>query len=271
MKVAHPIIDGSSGHLRDFIGFEKHMAQIRAKRGDSVPEAWYDHPFYYEICLEQEKMRQSGETLRFPSYVTKKDYEFEIVGKFLEPIKTTDIRTAIEHVARKMQFCIFNDASCRDFQARDMMLPLGVSNSKGIADKSFGPFCAYGHELHMDKNGVFDIWMQMWINGELYTDTNFNTIYFYDPRTGEKKNWSFAEAIVFMGRMNQGFSEGALIGSGTVGDGSIAEHIGEKNKKGNVIEWLKGSDVICMQVEGLGELKNRIEVIQMPDPLQIYR
>lgn len=209
-------------------------------------------------------MRHSGELLRFPSYVQKKDYEFEIVGMFLKPIKTTDKKEAIAHIRDHMVFCIFNDASCRDFQARDMLLPLGVSNSKGIADKSFGPLCLQGGDIPMDENGVFNIPMSLHVNDELRAYTNFNTIYFTHPKTGELKNWSFAEAVVFMGYMNQGFEEGSLIGSGTVGNGSIAEHTDR-------YPWLTDGDRICMHAKGLGDLANVVEIVPMVDPMEIYK
>ncbi|PIR69997.1 MAG: hypothetical protein COU47_01010 [Candidatus Niyogibacteria bacterium CG10_big_fil_rev_8_21_14_0_10_46_36] len=263
MTQVHSILEKTDGYMIDTLGFEEHMAQIRGKKGIPVPGEWYKRPYYYALQIEKDKMRHSGETIRFPSFVQKKDYEFEIIGMFLKPIKTTDRKEAIAHVRDHMIFCIFNDASCRDFQGIDMKLPLGVSNSKGIADKGFGDVCAHGRDLNMDVNGVFHMPMRLKVNGEIRARTNFETIYFKDPETGERKNWSFAEVIVFMGRMNQGFHESMLIGSGTVGNGSIAD-----DKKNH--PWLKEGDTITMEAEGLGSLTNTIEVVDMPDPADIY-
>lgn len=254
----HPAARGTRCFY-DFIGFEKHMSQIREQRGEQVPPSWYDRPYCYVARLEAEKMRKNGETLRFPSFVQKKDYEFEIFGMFLKRVKTPLMSEAFAHVLNDMLFCIGNDGSARDFQAEDSKLPLGISVSKGIADKAFGPVWKYGHQLGIDRNGVFQFGMKLWLNGGLRCDTNFNTIYFGHPITGLTKNWSFAETIAWFGRMDQGFEEGDLIGSGTVGDGCIAEHADAQ-------PWLKHGDEIVMRVEGLGELRNIVEVFDMPDP-----
>ncbi|MBI4068223.1 fumarylacetoacetate hydrolase family protein [Candidatus Kaiserbacteria bacterium] len=247
-------------YLRDTIGFETHMRQIRERRGENVPDAWYRRPYFYALRLELEKMRTSGQTIRFPSFVKKKDYEFELVGIFLQGIKTTDIAEAIDHMGNGgMKFCIMNDCSCRDFQKEDSLLPLGVSNSKGIADKSFGTTCAYGRDLGMDAAGVFCIEMELSVNGRPRCQSHFNSIYFKDPVTSSLRNWSFAETITWFGKMNQGFEVGDLLGSGTIGNGCIAE-------RSDIYPWLKHGDEIVMKVDGLGELRNTVEVIEMPTP-----
>jgi 2-keto-4-pentenoate hydratase/2-oxohepta-3-ene-1,7-dioic acid hydratase in catechol pathway len=258
MRFKHPFMSGSR-YLVDTLGFETHMRQIRERRGAEIPVMWYKRPYFYTLRLEANKMRMSGDSIRFPSYVKKKDYELEIVGMHLKNILTTDIAEAIEHMRNNMFFCIINDASCRDFQAYDMELPLGVSSSKGIADKSFGDVVTLGRNLKMDENGVFDMKMTLEVNGEKRCDSNFNSIYFNDPKTNERKNWSFAEVIVWFGKMNQGFETYDLLGSGTVGNGCIAE-------RSDIYPWLKHGDEIVMRAEGFGELRNTVEVVEMPDP-----
>jgi fumarylacetoacetate (FAA) hydrolase len=252
----------NSAYIIDTLGFEKHMRQIRAQRGDKVPEAWYERPYFYTLMLREGKIRRSHETVYFPSYVKKKDYEFEIAGVFTEPIWTTDVGIAIEYVKTKMLFTIFNDLSARDFQADDMKMPLGVSASKGIPDKSFGPYLAHSTELEFDENGVPDIRTKLSVNGQERVCQNFQDIYFIDPKTNEKKCWGFAQVITWFGKMNQGFDEGWILGSGTVGGGSIAERADE-------LEWLKKGDVIRMEASGLGVLENKVGVIDMSDPRQV--
>jgi len=246
-------------YLRDTIGFETHMRQIRERRGETTPAAWYKRPYFYALRLPLEKMRMNGDTIRFPSFVEKKDYEFELVGIHMSPIQTTNRAEAIHHSKHNMRFCIMNDLSARDFQADDSRLALGVSASKGLADKSFGDTCAFGRDLNMDDNGVFHLGMYLSVNGKLRTRTNFQSIYFSDPETGKTKNWSFAEVIVWFGKMNQGFEAGDLLGSGTVGNGCIAE-------RSDIYPWLKHGDEVAMRVDELGELRNKVEVIEMPSP-----
>src|SRR3989344_1577147 len=254
----HPCAGGTR-YLVDTLGFETHVRQIRERRGVPMPASRYVRPYFYALRLDASKIRNSGETLRFPSFVQKKDYEFELVGKHLLPIKTADLAEAIDHVANHMVFCIMNDASCRDLQDDDTQFPLGVSASKGIADKAFGPVRAYGHDLQMDGNGVFCIEMELVVNGSPRCQSRFNWIYLKDPVTHNLCNWSFAEVITWFGRMNQGFEHGDLLGSGTIGNGCIAERT-------DIYPWLEHGDEIVMRAEGLGELRNTVEVIDMPDP-----
>jgi len=235
-----------------------HVRQIRERLGGKFPDAWYKRPYFYALRLDQKKMRANEETIRFPAYVQKKDYEFEIVGMHLHPIYTTDLEEAIEHVRNNMFFCIMNDASCRDFQADDSKLTLGVSASKGISDKSFGEKVMLGRDLEIDKNGVFQFAMDLRVNDSPRCQSQFGSIYFTDPETGERRNWSFAEVITWFGKINQGFEVGDLLGSGTVGNGCIAE-------RSNIYPWLRHGDEIVMKVEGLGELRNTVEVIKVPN------
>jgi len=261
----------STLYLIDTLGFEKHMRQIRERRGEVVPPIWYKRPSQYGLRLAEDKIKGPGETLFFPSFVSKKDYEFEIVAFFTESLKTSDLREAIEFVKTRMLFTIFNDLSARDFQAEDMKLPLWVGPSKGIADKGFGPVWVPGTALPFDENGVPEMGLRLWVNGALRCESNFQSIYFRDPETGKKKCWGFAQVIAWFGRMNQGFRKGDLLGSGTVGDGCIAEFAEKRDPTGKEVEparypWLKDGDVIRMEAEGLGVLENRIGVIEMPDP-----
>ena len=248
----------NSSYIIDTLGFEKHMRQIRERRGDTVPEAWYKRPYFYTLMLGKEKIRGYSDIVNFPSYVKKKDYEFEIVGIFTEPIQTTSIEEAIEYVITKMFFTIFNDLSARDFQADDMKLPLGVSSSKGIPDKSFGPRRVSGDDLEFDENGIPDIKMRLWVNGDERACQNFRDIYFTDPETDLRKCWGFAQVIEWFGKMNQGFESGWMLGSGTVGGGSIAEFAD--------YPWLKDGDIIRMEASGIGVLENTVGVIDMLDP-----
>ena len=82
-------------YLVDTLGFEKHLRQIRAQRGELVPLIWYKRPAMYGLRLEQEKILGTGDTLEIPQFVEKPDYEFEIIGFFTESIKTCDVVSAI--------------------------------------------------------------------------------------------------------------------------------------------------------------------------------
>jgi 2-keto-4-pentenoate hydratase/2-oxohepta-3-ene-1,7-dioic acid hydratase in catechol pathway len=252
-----------SGKIFDALAFEQHMRQIRGKRNDTVPPEWYERVTGYWGHIEKDKIKGNGDIILYPSFEQKKDYEFEIVGMCLESIKTTNVHEAIEFMKQNMVFTIWNDTSCREFQAYDMKLPLSVAFSKGMADKSFGPKWVPGKDLHMDNNGIFYNDMQLSVNGRIpwdcLTSDNFKSIYFTDPKTGASRAWGFAQIIAWFGRINQGFEAGDLIGSGTIGNGSIADALPQR-------EWLKEGDIIRMWVSGIGTLTNTVGVIEMPDP-----
>lgn len=249
----------ATGVIFDALAFEKHMRQIREKRGDTVPPEWYERVTGYVGRLGSDKIKGNGDTILYPSFEQKKDCEFEIVGMCLEPVQTSNIAEAIEFVRNHMAFTIWNDTSCREFQAYDMKLPLSVAFSKGMADKSFGPRWAYGKELMMDENGIFDMDMYLAINGQVLCRDNFRSIYFTDPHTKLQSAWGFAQIIAWFGKINQGFEEGDLIGSGTIGNGSIMDALPQR-------EWLKEGDTIEMRAKGIGTLTNTVGVIEMPDP-----
>ncbi|MDP3725840.1 MAG: fumarylacetoacetate hydrolase family protein [bacterium] len=237
-------------YLIDTLGFEKHMRQVRARRGDTVPPVWYKRPSMYGLHLERDKIQGTDEILKIPSFVEKPDYEFEIVAFFTESIKTTSITEAIAFVKTKMLFTIMNDMSARDHQAEDMLLPLWVGPSKGILPKSFGPHFVHGSVLNFDENGVPDIPMRLFVNNTPRCDDNFRSIYFNDPETGAKKCWGFAQVITWFGTKNQGFEKGGLLGSGTIGNGSIAENAS--------YSWLQHGDNIKMEAIGIGVLENTV-------------
>ncbi len=241
----------SSRYLVDTLGFEKHMRQIRKQRGDTVPPIWFKRPSMYGLYLPDKKIKENGDVIIIPEFVKKPDYEFEIVGLFSESIKTDNIVEAVTFVKTKMLFTIMNDMSARDLQAEDMQLPLWVGPSKGVLPKIFGPQWVHGSQLHMDENGVPSMNMRLSVNGSLRCDDNFNSIYFRDPETDEKKCWGFAQVIAWFGKRDQGFEEGHLLGSGTIGNGSIAET--------GLYPWLTNGDVIRMEAEHIGILENRIQ------------
>ena len=62
----------------DFLGFEKHVIQIREKRGVQIWPGWYDHASYYIIDLPPEKLFGPGEEVVIPNCVMAADYEFEL-------------------------------------------------------------------------------------------------------------------------------------------------------------------------------------------------
>ena len=253
--------------LIDFLGFETHVKQIRDKRLASVWPGWYNHAAYYIVDISAEKLFGNGEEVSIPEFVKAPDYEFEI-GCYVT--KKALLKTQEEALAFFKDHCyltILNDWSARDVQKIDM-LGLGPANSKFIIGNSIGPKLVAAKALKMDENGVLDMEMTLRINGEERTKTNYNTLYHTHPETQTKSAWSFPRLMAFLGKQNIAVEPGYLLGSGTVGNGCIAEFSAKVDPETNKelepakFGWLKDGDVVSMEVEGIGTLENKVRLKQ---------
>ncbi len=249
----------------DFLGFEKHIIQIRDKRGASVYPGWYDHAAYYVIDLQPEKIFGTGDEVTIPSCVKAGDYEFEIGCYVTEEALLTTKQEALKFFKEKCFLTIVNDWSARDIQRRDME-GLGPTNSKFVIGKSVGPKLIPVKNFEMDDNGVMDLETVLRINGEERSRSNYNSIYHTHPTTGLKHAWSFPRILTFLGQQNISVQPGYLIGSGTIGDGCIAEFSAKIDPQTGAeiapakYGWLKDGDVVLMEVAGIGTLENKVRV-----------
>ena len=129
-------------------------------------------------------------------------------------------------------FTILNDWSARDLQQKEMRVGLGPAKGKDFAT-SIGPVVVTPDEL-----GELRLEMVARVNGEERSRGNLGDMY---------HSW---EAIVAQAGRNTRLLPGDLLGSGTVGTGCILEHGDER--------WLEPGDVIELEIEGLGVLRNRV-------------
>lgn len=251
--------------LLDFLGFEKHVVQIRDKRGTQIWPGWYDHAAYYIVDLPPEKVFGTGEEVTIPSCVKAPDYEFEIACIITEEALITDEKEAVEFFKNKCLLTILNDWSARDIQLKDIQ-GLGPNNSKSIIGKSFGPTIVPAKQFKMDENGALDAEMILTVNGEERNRTNYNTIYHEHPSTKQRAAWTFPRIIAWLGQQNITVHPGYILGSGTVGSGCIAEFTAKMDQTtGKEITpakypWLKDGDVVRMEVQGIGVLENKVKV-----------
>ncbi|WP_100333686.1 fumarylacetoacetate hydrolase family protein [Bacillus alkalisoli] len=223
--------------IRDFYAFEKHVKTARGRRGlDVVPE-WYEIPVFY--FTNHLAVKGPNESIERPANCEWLDYELEIacvIGKEGENIK---VENAEEYI---FGYCIMNDWSARDLQAKEMKVGLGPAKGKDFAT-SFGPYIVTKEHLATYQSGKgLDLTMTAKVNGKLLSEGNFKDIYY-----------SFAEMIE---RASDGVTlyPGEIIGSGTVGTGCILE-IGT-----DVHRWLQPGDVVELEITELGTLKNTIQV-----------
>jgi 2-keto-4-pentenoate hydratase/2-oxohepta-3-ene-1,7-dioic acid hydratase in catechol pathway len=254
--------------LFDFLGFEKHVVQIRDKRGAQIWLGWYDHAAYYIADLPPEKVFGPGEEVIIPSCVKAPDYEFEIACIVREDALITNEKDALEFFKNKCSLTILNDWSARDIQLKDIQ-GLGPANSKSVMGKSFGPSIVPASKFKMDENGVLDLEMVLTVNGEERNRTNYNTLYHEHPTTKARGAWSFPRIFAWLGAQNISLHAGYVIGSGTVGSGCIAEFTAKmdpttgKELAPAKYSWLKDGDVVRMEAQGIGVLENKVKVQQL--------
>ena len=232
-----PIPDPPS--VRDFYAFEQHVKTVRAKRGVEMIPEWYEIPTFY--FSNNSEIYGHDEPIPYPVGSNELDIELEIACVIGREGKDIPVEEAADYIAG---YTIMNDWSARDFQFKEMKLNLGPAKGKDFAT-SIGPWLVTPDELasRRQESGAgerYDMTMIARVNGKEISRGNFNQIYY-----------SFPQMIAYASR-NTRLRAGDVLGSGTVGTGCIRE-IGIE-----VQPWLQGGDVVELEIEGIGVLRNRI-------------
>ena len=211
--------------LRDFLAFEAHTRVGFARRNEPIPEPWYQMPVYYKG--NHRTIVGPDVDVRWPSYTERLDYELElacVIGR-----RGRDLG-AEEAGAWIAGYTVMNDWSARDVQRSEMMVRLGPAKGKDFAT-SLGPCLVTADELD-----ARNLRMTARINGELWSDGNAGT-----------SHWTFPQMIAHVAR-DEDVWPGDVLGSGTVGGGCGLE----------LDRWLAPGDVVELEIEGIGVLRNRV-------------
>jgi fumarylacetoacetate (FAA) hydrolase len=203
--------------VRDFYTFEQHAKTARASRGLELPKEWYEIPVFY--FSNPAAIYGPDDDIPYPEGSEELDYELEVAA----------IIGAEERIGG---FTIMNDWSARDLQRAEMRVGLGPSKGKDFAT-SLGPIVVTADEFD-GASGT----MIARVNGEERSRGNLSDMY---------HSW---ERIVEHAARNTRLLPGDVLGSGTVGTGSILE-LGDGR-------WLRRGDVVELEVEGIGILRNTI-------------
>jgi fumarylacetoacetate (FAA) hydrolase len=225
--------------MRDFYAFEQHVKTARAGRGLEMIPAWYEVPIFY--FTNTSEIYGSESAVPYPAGSSALDFELElacVIGREGRDIPTEE---ASNYIAGYM---VMNDWSARDFQMRDMQLNLGPGKGKDFAT-SLGPWLVTpdelaGRRLASGADERYDLTMVARVNGREVSRGNFKDIYY-----------SFPQMIAWASR-NARLRVGDVLGSGTVGTGCILEIGTEKQP------WLQRNDVVELEIDGLGILRNTI-------------
>nr|MBI2905027.1 fumarylacetoacetate hydrolase family protein [Chloroflexota bacterium] len=222
--------------LRDFYAFEQHVLAAYANRGREVPEEWYEFPAFY--FTNPNSIFGTGEAVPCPKYTQALDYELEIACVIGKTGRDIPAEKAEGHI---FGYMIMNDWSARDIQRKEMKM-LGPAKAKDFAT-SLGPWLVTVDELRdraTGRPGVFDLQMSARVNGVERSRGNFKDIHY-----------SFGQLIAHASE-DAFLLAGDVIGSGTVGSGCLLELTKGQGP------WLRPGDVVELEIERLGVLRNRV-------------
>ena len=225
--------------IRDFYAFEQHVKAARARRGAEMIPEWYEIAVFY--FSNTSALYGTDEPIPYPRGSNELDFELEMAAVIGRTGSDIPAEEGPSYIAGYM---VMNDWSARDLQRHEMKLNLGPAKGKDFAT-SLGPWLVTPDELEERRLGSgkderFDLAMTGRINGDQLTNANFKDITFTFPQMIERASQRVR------------LRPGDILGSGTCGTGCILELGTERHR------WLQPGDVVEMEIERLGVLRNTI-------------
>ena len=240
--------------IRDFMSFEEHIINcirvlglkrlapldewiekiLGRKRSIAyrINKAWYERPIYYKS--NRFSVIGHDAQVRMPLYTDQFDYELEW-GIFICN-QGVDIpkEKAHDYIGG---YTIFNDFSARDIQMSEQKGRLGPAKGKDFdTGNAMGPWIVTPDEIL----NPYDLIMTARVNGEEWSRGTSADMY-----------WTFEDIIAYVSQ-SETLYPGEFIGSGTC-SGKQGSGCGLEMGK-----FLKANDVVELEVEGIGKLRNKI-------------
>ena len=213
--------------LRDFLAFEGHLKNAIRNLGRDIPQEWYEVPAYYKGMPDT--VVGPDTEVSWPAYSDELDHELElaaIIGRTVKDVAPQDAADCI------FGYTIWNDFSARDTQRREVPVGMGPGKAKDWDGSNvLGPCIVTAHAFD-----AADARMRVRVNGEVWGED-----------TSAHMHHTFADMVAYASR-SQTLRPGEVIGSGTAAGGSGLE-LGRKLREGDVVE---------LEVEGIGVLRNHI-------------
>ena len=217
-----PLLPGS---LRDFLAFEDHVERGSARRGEPVPEAWYEMPMYYKG--NHRSVFGPDEEIPWPPFTEELDYELEVAAVLGGRGRDLDEPAA---AALVFGYTLMNDWSARDIQRKEMAVRLGPAKGKDFAT-SLGPCIVTADELDPAT-----VRLEARVDGEIWSQGSLG-----------EAHWTFPQMIAHVSR-GEDVWPGDVYGSGTFGGGCGLD-LGRFLWPGAVVE---------LEAEAIGTLRNRV-------------
>src|ERR1700676_3900022 len=205
------------------------LARLNAEPLGELPEVYRKQPIYY--ITNRFSVRGTNTTVRWPRYSKVMDYELEFGVITKNKAANIPASKARDHI---FGYTIFNDFSARDAQRVEMEGRLGPAKCKSFEGGNvMGPWIVTPDEI----GDPYKLKMEARVNGKRRSQG-----------VTEGMLFSFEEIIAHVTK-DETLMPGEFIGSGTVGNGCGLE-----------LGWyLEHGDVIELDVEKIGVLKNRVE------------
>ncbi len=207
--------------IRDFMLIEEHLRNLAGE----VPDAWHEIPVHWKTTAAS--VHGPDDDVAWPAYTERLDYELELCAVVGRRVRAADEDAAAASIAG---YAILNDWSARDIQLREMSVGIGPAFGKDFAC-SIGPCLATPDELD-----PLTATMRARVNGEEWSRGTVGAMRFTFPQ------------VIARVSAAQELQPGDVLGSGTVGRGCGFE----------LDRWLVPGDVVELEVDGIGVLRNRV-------------
>jgi 2-keto-4-pentenoate hydratase/2-oxohepta-3-ene-1,7-dioic acid hydratase in catechol pathway len=205
----------------------KAMAEIE-KTPAPIPSIFYQQPIYYKA--NRFAVIGTDADVVWPSYSKFLDFELEFGVYIKKNATNVPKEKARDYI---FGYTIFNDMSARDAQVVEMEGRLGPCKGKDFdTGNPMGPCLVTADEL----TDPYKLTMIARVNGEEWGRGSSSTMH-----------WKFEDLIAYISR-SETLYPGEFLGSGTVGNGCGLEHL----------RFIEPGDVIELEVEGIGVLRNRV-------------
>jgi len=221
--------------MRDCLVFEGHLAnamkqweKMTGRTPNPIPKLWYERPSWYKGNRFSVVGHETD--VIWPPYSELMDFELELACVIGRKGKDIAPERALDHV---FGFTIFNDFSARDVQTEERPLNMGPMKGKDFdTGNVLGPWI-----VTLDEIGdPHTLDMEARINGERWGGGN-----------SSQMHHSFNAILAFISQ-SETLYPGEVIASGTVPTGCGLE----------LGRFLKPNDVIELEIERIGILRNRI-------------
>jgi 2-keto-4-pentenoate hydratase/2-oxohepta-3-ene-1,7-dioic acid hydratase in catechol pathway len=213
--------------LRDFLAFEGHLKGALGRLGREIPDEWYEVPAYYKGMPDT--VIGPEDEIPWPAWTERLDHELELAAVIGRRCRDVPASEAAEVI---FGYTIWNDVSARDVQTRELPVGMGPGKAKDWDGSNvLGPCLVTADELDAG-----DLGMSVRVNGETW-----------GRDTSASMHHTFADMIAYASR-DQTLYPGEVFGSGTAAGGSGLE----------LDRRLNPGDVVELEIEGIGTLRNRI-------------